>query len=117
MARYNPIEEDEPDLYPWLVDYRQFNLTDVTEYVIVNKTTSVKTYTFLATCDRAPKIRIYCANFTTIRVRICEFNYVPKNRSFCWPSLKKCYSVDEYEFDSEEPDRFAHTHTQHSHFF
>lgn len=106
LSRYNPIV-DEPDQHPWLIDYRQFNLTDVTEYVISNKTTaSMKTYTFLATCDRAPKIRILCVNFTTVRVRICEFDYVAKNRSFCWPTHNKCYSVDEYEFDSEEPDRY-----------
>lgn len=108
ILKYNPIME-EPDISPWLIDYRQFNLTDVTEYVISsNKTSSaVKTYTFLATCDRAPKIRISCSNFATIRVKICEFNYVPKNRSFCWPTRNKCYSVDEYEYDKEEPDRLV----------
>lgn len=101
--KYNQVL-DESDLKPWLIDLKQINLTDVTDIYIANYS-SMNTYTLLAVCDRVPKIRISCYSYTTVRVQICEFIYLPKNRSFCWSNSNKCYSIDEYEFDSEEPDR------------
>ena len=82
------------------------NFKDFTSMILEQNSSSVSAKAFLVVCDRNPKIRIECINHRTIKARICEFNYDNNTQEFCWKHLKKCYNIDEYEFDSEEPQRF-----------
>ncbi|CAF0829549.1 unnamed protein product [Brachionus calyciflorus] len=91
----------------WSTDFSKLNYSDVTDFIIDRTNPSLDTSAFLTICDRAPKIRVYCNNYTTIRVRKCEFFYHEHNKSYCWTMFKnKCYSIDEYEYDRKEPDKF-----------
>ncbi|RNA36610.1 G- coupled [Brachionus plicatilis] len=91
----------------WYTDFSRLNYSDVTNLIIDRNNSALEVSTILTVCDRAPKIRVNCDNFTIYRAKMCEFTYFEHNRSFCWLMFKyKCYSIDEYEFDLKEPNKY-----------
>jgi hypothetical protein len=91
---------------PWLNDYSKLELMDVTDYMIEKDSDNSVLKSYLVICNRAPKIRVKCLDYTKIRVKKCELEYVTRNRSYCWPALRTCYSIDEYEDDHLYPNSF-----------
>ncbi len=88
--------------------YNNKSLTDVTDVYIQNK--SIKSDSVVVVCDRVAKIRVKCNSHTSVRARICEFDFDSNSRTYCWQlwrlskGQKKCFSIDEYEFDEKEPE-------------
>lgn len=103
MFDYSDLNSTKRELDDLLNDY-----TDVTDFLMNKSTPSVQTFYLGVVCDRAPRIRVDCIKHSSIRMRMCELEYVAKNRSYCWPkgNYTRCYSVDEYEYDSLEPGRY-----------
>jgi hypothetical protein len=84
-------------------------LTDVTRLVLEqnsNKPTGeILSVKVLTVCNIAPKIRVDCSDHNTVRVNLCELKKMP-DRSFCSHLLDKCYFINEYEYDPDEPEDF-----------
>lgn len=79
---------------------------DITDYFMNVNSTVVKSSATLAVCNRTPKIRNECPTHRLLRVKRCELEYNRLMRKFCWTKLGKCFSVNDYEIDSELPDTF-----------
>lgn len=99
---------DDDDLYKLKQNNKTFmSLTDVTEHIFDDTQISeVSTQKYLTVCQRAPKIRIKCLNYETVRVKLCELEYQQKNRSFCSLLLNECYSINQYEYDQFMPKEY-----------
>jgi G protein-coupled receptor Mth (Methuselah protein) len=39
-------------------------------------------------------------------MKICEFQYNKLNRSYCWHDTTRCFSIDEYQYDTEFPQTY-----------
>lgn len=90
---------DEQFLINDRLDEFLLDLVDVTDSLFDNKTSKL-----LTVCNRAPRIRVNCKNHETVRLKICELDKQP-DRSYCvimFPNV--CYSINEYAYDSLEPD-------------
>lgn len=81
------------------------HLSDVSDIILENNSTSVASSKLLHVCNRRPKIRVACKNFATIRLRLCELKKMP-DRSYCSTALNKCFFIDEYEYDPIEPNEY-----------
>lgn len=119
---YDNIHSNHHHYQLYLADFSQTNYSDVTSLIIDRNNLALEAAAILTVCDRAPKIRVNCDNFTIYRAKICEFTYHEHNRSFCWLMFKnKCYSINEYEYDLKEPDKYIRicqyipNNTVHSH--
>ncbi|CAF0814028.1 unnamed protein product [Brachionus calyciflorus] len=88
-------------------------LSDVTDIVLDQNSTTVVSSKLLYVCNRIPKIRVECKNFETIRVRLCELKLMT-DRSYCSLALKKCFLLDEYEYDPLEPESYIRVCKSHS---
>ena len=51
-------------------------------------------------------MRINCETHTTVRMKICEFEFNKLNRSYCWHGSNRCLSIDEYQLDPEFPSTY-----------
>ena len=71
------------------IDYLNITLTlyDVTEVFFPNSNDLMK---LLTVCSIAPKIRIQCKNYQTIRIRLCELAKM-RDGSYCSYLTKVCY--------------------------
>nr|QVK45887.1 G protein-coupled receptor [Proales similis] len=89
-------------LNPWDTDFTALNLTDVTSQILKPAAASFANnlkMTYVLVCDRGPKIRKKCSSHMHFRISVSELIYFETNKSYCWPSYFKCYSIDEYELD------------------
>lgn len=80
-------------------------LTDVTELILEPNTSTALTNKLLIVCNRRPKITIECENYKTIQLRLCELIKM-KDRSYCSFDNRKCFSINEYEYDDLEPTKY-----------
>ena len=110
--KYKQIQNSTQSKNPIYFDQKiliHLNLTDITDEILEKNNTNIITFAYLIVCDRPAKIRnrnVTCPNLQTIKIRICEFNYHENNKSFHFPLLNKDYSVDEYEYDPIEPNKY-----------
>jgi hypothetical protein len=77
------------------------NLQDVTNVLFGNSEDDLTIQKMLTVCNRYPRISTICPDHETIRLKICELTEL-RNRTYCY--IDSCYSINEYEFDSEQAD-------------
>lgn len=81
------------------------SLVDVTDIVIEQNATNTISSKILFVCNRNPRITVPCINHETIRLSLCELEYMIDS-SYCLRKNGHCFFVDEYERDSIEPDKY-----------
>ena len=79
-------------------------LKDVTD-IVLEKNKTVSTEIFLSVCNKRPRIKEDCYEHQIMRVGICELTLM-KNRSYCSKLMSDCYSVDDYEYDKQQPNEY-----------
>lgn len=78
---------------------------DVTDIVIEQNATNTISSKILFVCNRNPRISSPCINHETVRLSLCELDYMIDS-SYCLRKTGHCFFVDEYELDSIEPDKY-----------
>ena len=80
------------------------DVTDIVTFIHKNKTNFLSN-NFLVVCNVAPKISVKCQNAETMRLHLCELEQMP-DRRYCSILHRKCYLINEYEYDKLEPTKY-----------
>lgn len=81
------------------------SLIDVTDIVIEQNATNTISSKILSVCNRSPRIITPCINHETVRLSLCELDFMIDS-SYCMRKSGHCFFIDEYERDPIEPDKY-----------